>query len=179
MIVTGRRPGNHGRGQPRSVRRPRQVGRPEHPLALGAIAQPLHHSRTSCFQFRYFALRKFHFLLRAKAMVVFPGGYGTLDELFEVLALRQTGRMQGRTTIIMFGREFWTNVVNFQYLADEGTIDDDDLDLFRYADTAEQAWGDHPVVSQAIRHERRPRRDLREPSSFTRCIGCQLYQDIA
>jgi uncharacterized protein (TIGR00730 family) len=92
-----------------------------------------------CFQFRYFAMRKFHFLLRAKALVVFPGGYGTLDELFEVLALRQTGRMQD-VPIIMFGREFWTNVVNFQYLADEGTIDDDDLDLFRYADTAEQAW---------------------------------------
>ena len=92
-----------------------------------------------CFQFRYFAMRKFHFLLRAKALVVFPGGYGTLDELFEVLALRQTGRMQD-IPIIMFGREFWSNVINFQYLADEGTIDDDDLDLFRYAETAEQAW---------------------------------------
>lgn len=92
-----------------------------------------------CFQFRYFAMRKFHFLLRAKALVVFPGGYGTLDELFEVLALRQTGRMQD-IPIIMFGREFWTKVINFQYLADEGTIDDDDLDLFRYAETAPQAW---------------------------------------
>ena len=92
-----------------------------------------------CFQFRYFAMRKFHFLLRAKALVAFPGGYGTLDELFEVMTLRQTKRMRD-IPIIMFGREFWTNVVNFQYLADQGTIDDHDLDLFRYAETAEQAW---------------------------------------
>lgn len=92
-----------------------------------------------CFQFRYFAMRKFHFLLRAKALVVFPGGYGTLDELFEVLALRQTGRMQD-VPIIIFGREFWEKAINFQHLADEGTIADDDLDLFRYAETAEQAW---------------------------------------
>jgi len=92
-----------------------------------------------CFQFRYFAMRKFHFLLRAKALVVFPGGYGTLDELFEVLALRQTGRMQD-VPIIIFGRDYWDKLVNFQFLADEGTIDDSDLDHFRYADTAEQAW---------------------------------------
>ncbi len=92
-----------------------------------------------CMQFRYFAIRKFHFLLRAQALVVFPGGYGTLDELFDALALRQTGRMQD-IPIIMFGREYWQRVVDFQFLADEGTIDDHDLDLFRYADTPEQAW---------------------------------------
>jgi len=92
-----------------------------------------------CLQFRYFAMRKFHFLLRAKALVVFPGGYGTLDELFDALALRQTGRMQD-IPIIMFGREYWKRVVDFQFMADEGTIDDNDLDLFRYAETPEQAW---------------------------------------
>ncbi len=92
-----------------------------------------------CFQFHYFAMRKFHFILRAKALVVFPGGYGTLDELFDALTLRQTRRMQD-IPIIMFGREFWQNVLNLQYLADEGTIDDEDLDLFRYAETAEEAW---------------------------------------
>jgi uncharacterized protein (TIGR00730 family) len=92
-----------------------------------------------CLQFRYFAMRKFHFLLRAKALIVFPGGYGTLDELFDALALRQTGRMQD-IPIIMFGREYWRRVIDFQFLADEGTIDDEDLDLFRYAETAEQAW---------------------------------------
>lgn len=92
-----------------------------------------------CFQFQYFAMRKFHFLLRAKALVVFPGGYGTLDELFDALALRQTGRMQD-IPIIMFGREYWEKVIDFQFLADEGAIDDQDLDLFRYAETPDEAW---------------------------------------
>jgi len=92
-----------------------------------------------CFQFHYFAMRKFHFLLRAKALVVFPGGFGTLDELFDALTLRQTRRMQD-IPIIMFGRKFWERVIDFRYLADEGTIDDEDLDLFRYAETAEEAW---------------------------------------
>jgi hypothetical protein len=92
-----------------------------------------------CFQFHYFAMRKFHFVLRAKALVVFSGGFGTLDELFDALTLRQTGRMQ-EIPIVIFGREYWERVIDFQYLADQGAIDDDDLDLFRYAETAEQAW---------------------------------------
>jgi len=92
-----------------------------------------------CFQFHYFAIRKFHFLLRAKALVVFPGGFGTLDELFDALTLRQTGRLQD-IPIIIFGREYWEHVIDFQYLADEGTLDDADLDLFRYVDTPEEAW---------------------------------------
>ena len=92
-----------------------------------------------CFQFHYFAMRKFHFLLRAKALVVFPGGFGTLDELFDALTLRQTGRMQ-EIPIVIFGREYWEKAVDFQFLADQGSIDDEDLDLFRYADSAEQAW---------------------------------------
>jgi len=92
-----------------------------------------------CFQFHYFAMRKFHFILRAKALVAFPGGFGTLDELFDALTLRQTHRMQ-HIPIIMFGREFWEKVIDFQFIADEGTIDDADLDLFRYAETAEEAW---------------------------------------
>ncbi len=92
-----------------------------------------------CFQFHYFAIRKLHFLLRARGMVVFPGGYGTLDELFEALTLRQTERMQD-LPIVIFGRKYWENTINFQFLADEGTIDDKDLDLFRFADTPEEAW---------------------------------------
>jgi uncharacterized protein (TIGR00730 family) len=92
-----------------------------------------------CFQFHYFAMRKLHFLLRAKALVVFPGGFGTLDELFEALALRQTRRMQD-LPVIIFGREYWKKVINFHYLAEEGVIDESDLDLFCYADTAEEAW---------------------------------------
>ncbi len=92
-----------------------------------------------CFQFRYFALRKFHFLLRAKALVVFPGGFGTLDELTDALTLRQTRRMQP-IPIIIFGRDYWERVIDFQYLADEGVIDDEDLDLIVYAETAQEAW---------------------------------------
>ena len=92
-----------------------------------------------CFQFHYFAMRKLHFLLRAKALVVFPGGFGTLDELFDALTLRQTGRMQA-IPIILFGREYWQRVIDFQFLADEGTIADEDLDLLDFAETAAEAW---------------------------------------
>lgn len=92
-----------------------------------------------CFQFRYFALRKMHFLLRAKALVVFPGGFGTLDELCDALTLRQTRRMQA-IPIIMFGRAFWDRVVDFRYLADEGLIEDEHLDLISYAETPAEAW---------------------------------------
>jgi len=92
-----------------------------------------------CFQFRYFALRKMHFLLRAKALVVFPGGFGTLDELFEVLTLRQTNRVQP-IPVILFGREFWDHAIDFQFLADEGVIADEHLQLVDYAETPEEAW---------------------------------------
>ena len=92
-----------------------------------------------CFQFRYFAMRKLHFLLRAKALVVFPGGFGTLDELFDALTLRQTGRMQ-EIPVVMFGRGYWTKVLDLHFLADQGAIDDADLDLIQYAETAEEAW---------------------------------------
>ena len=92
-----------------------------------------------CFQFHYFAVRKMHFLLRARALVAFPGGYGTIDELFEALTLVQTHKMR-ELPVILFGREFWERVVDFEFLAREGTIDWDDLDLFRYADTAADAW---------------------------------------
>ncbi|MGE3776250.1 MAG: TIGR00730 family Rossman fold protein [Pirellulaceae bacterium] len=92
-----------------------------------------------CFQFHYFALRKMHFVLRAQALVVFPGGFGTLDELFEVLTLRQTNRMQA-IPIILFGRSYWNQVLNFQFLADEGVIADDHLRLIEYAETPAEAW---------------------------------------
>jgi uncharacterized protein (TIGR00730 family) len=92
-----------------------------------------------CFQFKYFALRKFHFILRAAAVVLFPGGFGTLDEMFETLTLRQTHRMQP-VPIILFGRDYWSNVIDFQFLADSGVIADHHLDLFTYAETPEEAW---------------------------------------
>ncbi len=92
-----------------------------------------------CFQFKYFALRKFHFILRAAAVVLFPGGFGTLDEMFETLTLRQTQRMQP-IPIILFGREYWSRVIDFQFLADSGVVADHHLDLFTYAETPEEAW---------------------------------------
>lgn len=92
-----------------------------------------------CFQFHYFAIRKMHFLLRAKALVIFPGGFGTLDELFDALTLQQVGRMQP-LPIILYGREYWEPVIDFQYLADEGVIRDEHLDLIDYAETPEEAW---------------------------------------
>jgi uncharacterized protein (TIGR00730 family) len=102
-----------------------------------------------CFQFHYFALRKMHFLLRAKALVVFPGGFGTLDELTDALTLRQTERMQV-IPIIMYGREYWRRAIDFQFLADEGVIADQHLDLIQFADTPEEAW---EIISSFHRHE--------------------------
>ncbi|MFM8578462.1 MAG: LOG family protein [Planctomycetaceae bacterium] len=92
-----------------------------------------------CFQFRYFALRKFHFILRAAGVVLFPGGFGTLDEMFETLTLRQTHRMQP-VPIVLYGRDYWRAVIDFQALADSGVISDEHLRLFTYADTPEAAW---------------------------------------
>jgi uncharacterized protein (TIGR00730 family) len=92
-----------------------------------------------CFQFHYFAMRKFHFILRAAALVVFPGGFGTLDELFDTLCLRQTRRMQ-QIPVILYGREYWTSIIDFKRLADEGVVDDEDLKLIDYAETPQEAW---------------------------------------
>lgn len=92
-----------------------------------------------CFRFRYFAVRKMHFLLRARALVVFPGGFGTLDELFDALTLRQTGKVQ-QIPIIFYGRDYWAQVLNLRFLADEGVIADHDLDLLQYAETPQETW---------------------------------------
>ncbi|MEC4891265.1 MAG: TIGR00730 family Rossman fold protein [Nitrospira sp.] len=92
-----------------------------------------------CFQFRYFALRKMHFLIRAKALVAFPGGFGTLDELFETLTLTQTGKVTG-VTVVLVGRAFWDRLINWEMLVEEGLISAKDRDLFHYAETAQEAW---------------------------------------
>ena len=92
-----------------------------------------------CFQFHYFALRKMHFLLRARALVAFPGGFGTLDELFEALTLIQTGKST-RVPVLLFGEEFWRRLIDFDLLVEEGNIAAEDLGLFRYVESAEQAW---------------------------------------
>ena len=91
------------------------------------------------FQFHYFAIRKMHFLIRARAMVFFPGGFGTLDELFETLTLMQTGKIQ-KLPVILVGKAFWDKLIDFNFMVEEGTIDETDLKLFQYAETAEEIW---------------------------------------
>lgn len=91
------------------------------------------------FQFHYFALRKMHFLLRARALAIFPGGFGTFDEFFELLTLVQTGKMKP-IPILLYGKDYWTRVVNFEALAEEGVISPRDLDLFSWVETAEEGW---------------------------------------
>ncbi len=90
------------------------------------------------FNFHYFAIRKMHFLMRAAAIAVFPGGFGTLDEMFETLTLIQTGRMQP-VPFLLFGSDFWKKIINWDALSDAGTISESDLELFRFVDSAEEA----------------------------------------
>ncbi len=92
-----------------------------------------------CFQFHYFALRKMHFVMRSIALVCFPGGFGTLDELFETMTLTQTGKSRKRP-ILLFGREFWSRLIDFDWLIETGMISPGDIHLFRYVETAEEAW---------------------------------------
>lgn len=92
-----------------------------------------------CFQFHYFALRKLHFVLRARALVAFPGGFGTFDELFETLTLIQTRKIHP-LPVILIGEEYWRNAFNIDFLVEEGVIDAEDRDLFWYAETADEAW---------------------------------------
>lgn len=92
------------------------------------------------FRFHYFAMRKMHFAMRAAALVVFPGGFGTFDELFEILTLRQTGKMSKPLPVVLFDSRFWQQVINFDVLAEARLINPDDLKLFDFADTPQQAW---------------------------------------
>ena len=94
-----------------------------------------------CFQFHYFALRKMHFLMRARGLVIFPGGYGTMDELFETLCLVQSGKVRP-LPILLFDETYWRRVVDFEAMVDEGMIDPEDVEIFRFVETAEEAW-DH------------------------------------
>ncbi len=91
------------------------------------------------FLFHYFAMRKMHFAMHAKALVVFPGGFGTLDEMFEILTLQQTGKMPP-CPVLLYDKAYWTKLINFQHLVDEGFIAPKDFSLFRFADTPEAAW---------------------------------------
>ena len=92
-----------------------------------------------CFNFHYFAIRKMHFVMRAKAVAVFPGGFGTMDELFETLTLIQTGRME-RVPILLFGKAFWEKAMDLDFLAEQGTISPGDQSIIDFVDTADEAW---------------------------------------
>ncbi|MFC1497972.1 TIGR00730 family Rossman fold protein [Verrucomicrobiota bacterium] len=107
-----------------------------------------------CFNFQYFAIRKMHFLMRAKAIVVFPGGFGTIDELFETLTLIQTGKADP-VPIVLFNKKFWDRIVNFDVFVEEGMISPEDLQLFQYAETVQDAWG---IITRF--HEAHEGRDL-------------------
>src|SRR5262245_9068041 len=138
-IVTGGGPGimeaaNRGAHDARAKSIGLNITLPEEQLPNSYITPDL------CFRFHYFAIRKMHFLLRAKGLVIFPGGFGTLDEMFEVLTLRQVNRMQP-IPVILYSREFWDGALNLEYLADEGTIRDEHLSLIHYAETPQEAWG--------------------------------------
>lgn len=91
------------------------------------------------FQFHYFALRKLHFLLRARAVAAFPGGFGTLDELLELLTLIQTGKMKP-IPVLLYGRDYWSRIINFEAMAEEGVINPADIELFHWVETAEEGW---------------------------------------
>ena len=137
VIVTGGGPGVMEAGN----RGAREAG--GRSVGLGIVlpheqAPNLYVTPELCFNFHYFATRKMHFLIRARAVVVFPGGFGTLDELFETLTLIQTGRM-ARIPVLLFGRAFWDRVVDFAALEEAGTIGAEDLELFRSVETAEEA----------------------------------------
>lgn len=119
-----------------------------------------------CFQFRYFAIRKLHFLLRAKALAIFPGGFGTIDELFDALTLIQTGKMP-RIPVILFGEKFWRRAVDLEFLVDEGTIDPEHARLVTYVETAEEAWNAivefyRERAAQEILEKRQKRRPVPE-----------------
>jgi hypothetical protein len=103
-----------------------------------------------CFNFHYFAIRKMHFLMRAVALVVFPGGFGTLDELFDVLTLIQTHKIRP-IPVLMFGRSFWKRIVDFDALVEEGMISPRDVELFTYVETAEEAWAQlEPLLRRVV-----------------------------
>ncbi len=104
-----------------------------------------------CFQFHYFAVRKMHLLMRAKSLVAFPGGFGTMDELFEALTLIQTKKIKP-IPVLLFGRKFWNRVIDFDVLVEQGTISPNDIKLFQYVETAEEAWQVIKTANQVRPH---------------------------
>ena len=138
VVVTGGGPGVMEAGN----RGAHEVGAKSIGLNIVLRQEPVPNAYTTpelCFNFHYFAIRKMHFLVRAKAIAVFPGGFGTMDELFETLTLIQTERMEP-VPVLLFGEQFWRRIIDFEALAEEGTISPNDTDLFSFVETAEEGW---------------------------------------
>jgi uncharacterized protein (TIGR00730 family) len=138
VVMTGAGPG----GMEAANRGAREVGAASAGLNIRLPSQQEPNSWVTpelCFQFRYFALRKLHFMLRARALVALPGGYGTLDELFETLCLVQTGK-RSPLPVVLVGEDFWRRAVDFDFLVEQGMIDAGDLALFEYAESAQDVW---------------------------------------
>jgi uncharacterized protein (TIGR00730 family) len=138
VVVTGGGPGimeaaNHGAQQAKAKSIGLNIVLPFEQLPNRYISPEL------CFQFHYFAMRKMHFLIRARALIAFPGGYGTLDELFEALTLLQTKKITP-IPVLLFNKEYWTKLINFDVMLDEEMISPEDLKLFQFVETAEEAW---------------------------------------
>jgi uncharacterized protein (TIGR00730 family) len=138
VVVTGGGPGVMEAGN----RGAADVGAPS--IGLNIVlpheqAPNLYVTPELCFNFHYFAIRKMHFIMRAKAVAVFPGGFGTMDELFETLTLIQTGRME-RVPVLLFGKAFWDKAIDLDFLADQGTISPGDQHIINAVDTAQEAW---------------------------------------
>jgi uncharacterized protein (TIGR00730 family) len=106
-----------------------------------------------CFQFHYFFMRKLWFAYMARALVVFPGGFGTMDELFEILTLSQTAKLDRRVPVLLYGPDYWTKAVNFEHFVESGTIDREDLNLFRFVDAPEEALR---ILQDLLGSEKRP-----------------------
>lgn len=138
VVVTGGGPGVMEAGN----RGAADVGAPS--IGLNIVlpheqAPNLYVTPELCFNFHYFAVRKMHFIMRAKAVVVFPGGFGTMDELFETLTLIQTGRME-RVPVVLFGKNFWDRAIDLDFFAEQGTISPGDQELITFVDAADEAW---------------------------------------
>ena len=137
--VFGRRPRHHGGGEPRRDGRARQDHRAEYRAAVSSSFRIPTSPHELNFEFHYFFMRKFWFAYLSKALVVFPGGFGTMDELFEILTLAQTKKLAKKMTIVLYGSAFWKEIINFDALVKYGTISAADLELFHFADTPDAA----------------------------------------
>ena len=139
VVTSGGGPGHHGSGQPRRLEAGGKTIGLNIRLPFEQAPNP-YITPSLNFEFHYFFMRKLWFAYLAKALVVFPGGFGTLDEMFEILTLAQTHKLAKKITVVIYGSEYWKKVFNLDVLVDTGAISPKDIELFQFADTPEQAF---------------------------------------